>query len=151
MTILSRIIIEIVGSPKEHASKVLETVLDKLRGEKGVKVMKENVGEPQELKELKGFWSTFADLEIEIEELEKLLDICFDYMPSSIEIIEPQSLNVDMRHMTNLVNDMLTRLHDYNMVIKNIHAENILLKKRLDSLEDKNLYKGEKTDEKNGA
>ncbi len=132
MVILTRIIIEIVGSPKEHTSKVLETVLNKLKGENGVKVVKEDVGESQELQELKGFWSTFADLEIEVDGLERLLDICFDYMPSSIEIIEPQRLEVDVQHMTNLINDMLTRLHDYNMVIKNIHAENILLKKKLE-------------------
>ncbi len=120
------LVLEILGSPKDHVEKTLRMVIDKLKAEEGIKLIKETVYEAQEIKQL---WSTFADLELEIRDAEKLIDICFDYMPSSIEILDPQSMDLGSKTFGDMLNDLLARLHKYDMMVKSLRAENILLKK----------------------
>ena len=76
-------------------------------------------------------WSTFADIELYAESIERLLGLCFDYMPSSVEIIEPDELKIKSIDLTNFINDLQARLHRYDMLIKSLNAENILLKREL--------------------
>ena len=49
-------------------------------------------------------------------------------MPSSIEILGPSELKIDNLSMNGLLNDLIARLHRYDMFLKNLHAENIVLK-----------------------
>ena len=53
-------------------------------------------------------------------------------MPSSIEIIEPLSFNAKCTDMSNMINDLLAKIHRYDMVVKNMNAENVILKRKLD-------------------
>lgn len=132
-----KIILEIVGAPKEHVEETLNQVIDKLTKEEGVEIVNKHIEGSKPLKNK--FFSTFADLEVKVKDNNKLLSICFDYMPSSIEIMEPQKLDLSMGEMTDILNDLLARLHKYDMLVRNIHAENIVLKKELgkDNKEEK--------------
>jgi len=125
--ILARIILEIVGAPKDHVEKVLKLVMDKIEKEQGVKIINGEVFEAKEIKDK--LFSSFAEAELELESTNKLLDFCFDYMPSSIEILSPTKLSLGAENLGNILNDMLAKLHKYDLVLKNIHAENILLKR----------------------
>tara|TARA_Y100000310_G_C20609438_1_gene777238 strand:+ start:1033 stop:1425 length:393 start_codon:yes stop_codon:yes gene_type:complete len=126
--IQARVIIEIMGSPKEHVEKAMETVVDKFKKEDNVKVIKEDISK---IAEVKQFWSTFVEFEIEIENIARLFDICFDYMPSSIEILEPEKVDLESEYTTDLLNDLLAKLHRYDMLVKNLNAQNFVLKKKL--------------------
>ena len=121
-------IIELMGSPKEHIEELMKAILDNLKKEKEVKVANEKLSD---VKEVKGFYSAFSEFEVEVKDIAKLVDLSFDYMPSSIEIIEPEKTEVDMQYMTDFINDLLARLHKYDMLIKNFYAENKLMKERL--------------------
>jgi len=121
-----RVIIEIMGTPRDHVEKTMKLVLDKFK--EGYKVKKENLHEATQLKQ---FWSTFVELDVEVEKIEEITAICFDYMPSSIEIIEPIDLKIKNQDFSNLMNDLLAKLHRYDMVLKNLNAENTLLKKQM--------------------
>ena len=125
--IKARIVIEIAGIPKEHVESTLKMVIEKLTTEKDVNVMRQTTYEPVEIGKL---WSTFSDIEVEVSDLNRLISLCFDYMPSSIEIIEPNSITSYAKDVTDLVNDLLAKLHSYDMVVKNLNAENALLKKK---------------------
>lgn len=131
--ILTRIIVEILGFPKDHVETTLKAVVEKLKTEEGVKVLKEAIENAEEVKD---FWSAFAEIEMKTENIQRLMDICFDYMPSSIEILEPNEVGMDINNLSNFFNDLLARLHQYDMLLKNVHAENFLLKKKL-GIEDK--------------
>ncbi len=122
------VVIELMGSPKEHIESLMKEIVENLKKEKDVKVHNEKMSE---VAEVKGFWSSFAELEIEVKDIGKLVDISFDYMPSSIEILEPERIEVDMKYMGDFINDLLARLHRYDMLIKNFYAENKLLKSRV--------------------
>jgi hypothetical protein len=106
----------------------MKEIVDNLKKEKDVKVHSHKMSDTAEVK---GFWSSFTELEIEVKDIGKLVDISFDYMPSSIEILEPERIEVDMKYMGDFINDLLARLHRYDMLIKNFYAENKLLKSRV--------------------
>ena len=128
--LIVKVILEIVGSPKEHVVDTLNKIIEKLEKEDGVNIVDKHI---EGVKPMKEFFSAFADLELEVRDNTKLLGLCFDYMPSSVEIIEPNKLNLDMSDMTNILNDLLARLHKYDMIVRNIHAQNIVMKKVIEA------------------
>lgn len=122
-------VIEIVGTPREHVEDTLRLVLKQLREEKGVDVLGGKVHEP---KAQGAFFSTFAELQVLVKDFTTLINLCFSYMPSSVEIVEPASFKLAPVELARLFNDLLGRLHEIDMRLKNTNAANILL--------DKNLY-----------
>lgn len=125
--IVVRIIMEVMGAPKQHIEETLKSLMEKMRTEKDIKVLRYKVFEAEELENK--MWSTFAEIEIETEYLKRIWDLCFDYMPSSFEILKPEELKFDMKGLGETLNDLMARLHHYDMIIKNIQAENIVLKR----------------------
>ncbi len=125
--IIARMIIEVLGSPKEHVEETIRQVIKKLESEKGIRLINQKTYETEEQKDTK-LWSTFSEVEFSPEDLKKLMELCFDYMPSSIEIIEPAGMNMDSGDISDLLNDLLSRLHKYDMILKNMHAENMVMK-----------------------
>lgn len=127
--IVVRVVIEILGAPKEHVEKTLKLVMDKVKEQKYIKLLKEKVFETKKVKQ---FWSTFVEMEMAMEDVNNLINFCFDFMPSSVEILEPEKFSVKVNYLNDLLNDLLARLHKYDMLLKNLHAENILLKRELE-------------------
>jgi len=127
--VVVRIVIEILGAPKEHVEKTLKLVMDKVKEQKYIQLLKEKVFETKKVKQ---FWSTFAEVEMAVEGINNLMNFCFDFMPSSVEILEPEKFSVNANYLNDLLNDLLARLHKYDMLLKNLHAENTLLKKELE-------------------
>ena len=134
--IKARMIIEIVGAPREHVDQVMQMVVKKMKEEKNLTVFNEHIepSEPIELENAKNkdFFSSFVEFEIKVTTLTRILELCFDYMPSTVEILEPDSLDFDSLEAANIINDLLARLHRYDMLVKNLSAENTLLKKKLE-------------------
>jgi hypothetical protein len=52
-------------------------------------------------------------------------------MPSTIEILEPAGMDIDCRDLADFMNDYLTKLHKYSMVLKKMQTENIYMMKKL--------------------
>ena len=128
-----KIVIEILGSPKEHVEKTMKGVIEKLKNEKEIKMLRETTYEAEQLEseQLKNMWSTFSDIEIEIENISELMGLCFDYMPSSIDILEPHKMDLETTKIAEFMNDLLAKLHKLDMMLKNAIAENTILKKQL--------------------
>jgi uncharacterized protein (DUF2344 family) len=125
--IQAKIVIEILGTPKEHVEETIKKVIENLKKEEGVKLLKEVTYKAEKIKEM---WSTFSELDLELEDVTKLVGICFDYMPSSVEIIEPLKMNIETTMISELLNDLLARLHKTDMLLRNAIAENQLLKQK---------------------
>jgi len=118
--ILTRIIIEIVGKPKEHIEKALKVVVEKIKGEKDIEVVEEQIFNAEKQEEM---FSTFAELGILFNNLQVLIEFCFDFMPSSIEILDPEKLSFDSNKFAGLVNDLLAKLHQMNLNLVQNNAE----------------------------
>jgi|SRR3989338_1715832 len=139
--VLSRIIIEVMGSPKDYVEKTLRLAVDNIKqkqkeiserpGQKDIEILKEEFFPAEEKEKM---FSSFAELEILFRNTFELVNFCFEYTPSSIEILEPGNLNYKSRDFSNALNDLLGKIHNNAMVIKNYAAENTLLKKNASTL-----------------
>ena len=130
--IKARVIIEVVGMPIEHVKETLNNLIDKIKEDREMNIEKHEIFEPVELPEMKLF-SSFVEADINFSHIEKLVGFCFDFTPSSVEVLEPFSFIFDARFLNGILNDVVTKLHRYTMLIRNLDAEYALLKKELDS------------------
>ena len=99
------IMLEVIGKPPEHLIETLESLIKQLDEEKGVNVKSKDIKEPVLMKEKveitdsgkkkeekpkEDFYTTFAEIEIEVEEISSFAYVIFRYMPAHIEIISPE-------------------------------------------------------------
>ena len=119
---------EILGSPKEHVENTLRLVLQKLEEERDVEIVSGKV-HPPELQDDKKMFSAYSETEVLFKNFEALTRICFDYMPSSIELLQPQDLKLSALEISNFVGDMLSLLHQIDFKLKDVNARNKLLEK----------------------
>ena len=124
--ILARVVLEVLGAPREHVEEALRAVVSKVKEAEGTEVLKEDFHEAEKKGE---FFSTFVELEAVFDDIENLIDLCFAFLPSSVEIIEPEHFRMQSFEISDLMNDILARIHGMDMVLKNTNAENTLLKK----------------------
>lgn len=124
-----RAIIEILGFPKEHVEETMKLIINKLKEEKDVEYINNKIHETKEAGKL---FSTFAEIEFKLNNMENLIDFCFNYMPSSIEIISPDKFHLEHIEISGFLNDLMARLHRTDMLLKNIIAENKVLKKEVE-------------------
>ena len=133
----ARSIIEIVGGPKEHVEKAMGVVVEKLKEGKHVKLLKEKVFEARPLEGKRPLFSTFCEVEVEAKKVDDLFGFCFDFLPSSVEVYEPAEFGMKADVINDMFNELLAKLHQYDLALKNIYAQNILLKRQVDKLEKK--------------
>ena len=125
--IVFRVVIEVLGKPKEHVEASLKKYLENLKEDKKYTVTREDIAELKKHEE-SDLWMIFAELELNTEKVDDLIDFCFEYMPSLIEIIEPNKLSMETGEVSSFLNDLQAKLHSVDMVAKQLKAENDMLK-----------------------
>lgn len=118
----ARIVIEILGKPKEHVHKTLSLVLEKLRTEKHVEVVKYEQYDTQKQDDSDMF-TAFAEVELLAKDTDALFNIMYEYMPSSIEIIDMESKELTPHMLSDISMDFLGRMHQADSVAKQHVAE----------------------------
>ena len=131
--ILFRAVVEVLGKPKEHVDSTLKGYLQKLKENSRYEVLKEDLAELKQ-HEQSELWMAFAELEIKTSGVAEIIDFCFDYMPSLIEIIEPEELQLDSLVVSSFLNDMQAKLHGVDMLAKQMKIENQLTNNSLAKL-----------------
>lgn len=106
----------------------MKKVIEKLRGEQGIKVIKEQIVPAEKMKEQ--MFSSFAEVDVKISDLNKLNYFCFHYLPSSVEVLDTENVTISSREFTNYLNDLLATVHQYNMTMANLNAENEAFKEK---------------------
>ncbi len=134
-----RAILEMVGKPKEHIEKTLKDYIKNIKENKDFDVEEDNVEKAIEQEDQKGLFSTFGELQFWTKNVNALIGFCFDYMPSSIEIIEPEKMILNSGTITDMLNDMQARLHHVDMLAKNLHQENQAFNASLNSMVRNNI------------
>lgn len=130
------LLLEILGRPKDYLSKALKVVTARLDKDKEIHVLSKKHHRPKQVKEEQVF-AAFAEVEVLSPTLLKLMEICFDYMPSSIEIVEPAELKMNLQQSNSIINDLASRLHKYDAVVKRLNLENQIMKAKLGEPEEK--------------
>jgi hypothetical protein len=125
------LIVEIAGRPPEHIREALKGHVGKMKSIKGVEYISEDVSEAKLIDEEKDVYSCFAEVEVEVENFAKLTELVFDFFPSSVEVIEPESLRFNAQEATMFLNDLAGRLHKYDEIAKIAQLQTKQLAQRL--------------------
>jgi len=124
-------ILEIIGRPKEHLVQTLEKIVEAINQEKGVKVIEKKINEPVELENNKDFYTTFAEVEVEVEEILQIAMLMFKYMPANIEIIEPETIALSNNGLNEIFNELARRLHAYDEMARVLQIQTAKLQRDL--------------------
>ncbi len=116
-------IIEMLGGPKNYIENVLKNYVEKLKKD-NIEIRTEVYHEGVPVETL---FSTFVELEVHFNNVEELMDFCFEAMPSSIEIAHPESLTLPSNALTDFFNDLQAKIHQNDMLVKNYRAQNKVL------------------------
>jgi hypothetical protein len=130
-------ILEVVGKPKQYIEKTLSDYIEKIKQDDNLMIVDSKISDAVEEKD--EVWATFAEIELVIKGTTNLVGFCIDYMPSSIEIIKPESFAFESRIFTNFINDIQAKLHRIDLLVKNLSTENTFLKKNMNTIIKNNL------------
>lgn len=124
-------ILEAIGKPAEHIVETLENLIKEMEKEKGVKVLNKDVKEPTLMKDQKDIYTTFAEVEVEVEEILHLAILLFKYMPAHVEIVYPEFIALSNGGWNDIFNELTRRLHGYDEVARVIQIEKSILERKL--------------------
>ena len=143
MPVNAILILEVIGKPKEHLVDALNEMAKRIGEEKGVKIVEKKINEPIELEKHKGFFSTFAEIEVRVESIRNIAALMFKYMPAHIDILEPENLQLSNNLLSEVLNELTRRLHGYDEVARVIQVEKYILEKKLKSILEEQKTKAE--------
>jgi hypothetical protein len=130
--VLAQVAFELVGSPKEHIEKSIKSYVNNIRNEPQIKILDEEFGEAEDAGG--GMFSTYADLEMLFDNLDKLNWMCINFMPASVEIIAPEELRFSDKDLTNWFNDILSKLHEIAISVRETTSKDQLAVKTMNAL-----------------
>ena len=132
-------ILEAIGRPPEHLTQTLQDLARQINEEKGVEIVEKKINEPVEMKEQKGFYTSFAEIEIDVEDILYLAVLMFKYMLAHIEVISPELIALTGNGWNDILNELTRRLHGYDEVARVLQIEkNILESKFREIMNEKN-------------
>ena len=119
-------IVEMAGRPAEHLTESLEKHVGVLRDVEDVEIHEIKVSEPRVIVQEEGkevaegdeMFTAFAECDIELPNFARMSETMFDFMPSSVEVIEPNNVSLEMIEATDLLNNISGRLHRYDEIAK---------------------------------
>jgi len=141
-------LLEVIGKPPEHLVTTLEKLIESLNNEKGVSIQKKEIKEPMPVKDKAGnpvknnFYTTFAEVEIDLDEINSLAYIMFRYMPAHVEILSPEHIAFTNNDLNELFNELSRRLHGYDEVARVLQTEKNILEKKLRELMEEGKESG---------
>jgi len=128
------LIFEIIGRPPEKLKEALEDIINQIDKEKGVEVKSKEIKEPTTMKDQKDLFTTFAEVEVEVEEIQYLALLMFKYMPAHIEIISPELIALTNNGWGDILSELTRRLHAYDEVARVLTFQNKQMQEKLDSM-----------------
>ena len=126
-----RTIVEILGKPKEHVEETLKGYVSGIKKDRDLVVLGEDYADATEQGNM---WAKFVELDLVVKGLPKLIGFCFEYMPSSIEIIKPDEFKVLGSEMAGFLNDLQGRLHNVDMLTKQLKFQNDFLRRNMNAM-----------------
>lgn len=109
--------VEAMAISKDAVESALKKHLDKMGKEKDVILYHSEFKSTEEVEKPlpnvpKGF-SQVVDVELAVENFEKLVYMVYTYGPSSTEILQPEKLRMDMGEAQNILNTIATMVHRF--------------------------------------
>ena len=86
------------------------------------------------MKDSKDFYTTFAEVDIEVEDILNLAVVLFKYMPAHVEVVAPELIALTNNGWTDILSELTRRLHGYDEVARTIQIQNSQMQKKLQEL-----------------
>ncbi|MDD9953509.1 MAG: hypothetical protein OXR66_04170 [Candidatus Woesearchaeota archaeon] len=102
--------LEVAGKPKEHIEETLDKYIENIDKDERIEVLIDD-REPAEEHE-DGMFTAFSELEMIVDNMETLTWLCVNFSPASIEVIDPETFQIEGREITNWLNDLLAKIHE---------------------------------------
>jgi len=118
MVVKAVLIIEVVGRPAEYLKEALKTHVEGINKVKSTSVTNLKIADSKKIEGQEDAYSCFAEVEVQTESLSSLMELVFEFMPSSVEILSPYNLEFNSQEASMLLNDLSGRLHKYDEIAK---------------------------------
>jgi len=129
--IITRFIIEIGGKPVENVDKALKLVLDKLNNkENKFKLIDSHIGN-SELDEKTTLYYGFIEAEVKFKEVNDIFNFILDYTPTSVEVLEPEHIEINSSGLTDLLNNVSNMSLSFQQKIRELNAQVHFLNEKL--------------------
>lgn len=129
------LVLDIIGRPAEFLVESLNKMIEDMKKEPGVKVKGSSVKDPVNMKENKDFFTTFAEIEVEADNVMHLAALMFKYMPAHVEVVSPENITLPNTGWSEILSELTRRLHSYDEVARVVQAEKAMLMKKLHELQ----------------
>lgn len=126
----ARFILEALGRPEEKVNEAMKIVEEKLKEDKNFKVVDLEVEKATFDKE-RNVFTALIELDVKFDDIKKVFDFMYTYMPTSIEITHPEKIITQMNVINNLLNETANMFINLSQSNRFLIAENQELKEKL--------------------
>jgi hypothetical protein len=112
--VLAILYFDIHGSDKDTLVQLGTGMVQKVLKEDGVVFARGEIDEPVENE---GLFSTSLELKVLVRDVVSLAELCANFSPFSLEILEPKEFRVPVSHMQDLFMFVSSNAHDYKKYI----------------------------------
>lgn len=127
----AHLILEVLGRPAGNVTTALTGLAEKMKNEKGVKIKGNKIHAPVLVKDSKDLYTSFMEVDVEFDAVENYFGVLFAYMPSNMELIYPEKIDLTNSDLNNIANQISSRLHNYDAVTKKVIFERDILAAKL--------------------
>lgn len=108
MEIVINTFLQISGKPKENVQRALDVIRGQLEKDRRCKILECEILEP-ELDDLQILFSGLLELKIEFCAVKDVLAFVYDYLPMSIEVEQPNKLEIEIGDFNSILNDISSK------------------------------------------
>ncbi len=137
--IIAAFIFEILGRPPKHIENSLEKLIEDLGKINGIDILKKKIHKAKLIKKenIKNLFTSFAEVELQADDLNKIFSIVFNMFPAHIEILEPKELILKNFDLSATLSALTVKLHRYDEMTKTLIMQGNILAEKLKECSEK--------------
>ena len=115
------------GNDSKKVDEALRSQLNEM--EKLGKIVESKISKPELIEKSKTWYSQFSEIEIMLNNPDKIFDILLDYMVNSVEIIAPDNLKINSQTYQDRLNDLAIKFRETEKAVLYLSARNKILER----------------------
>ena len=115
------------GNDGKKVDEALRSQINEM--EKLGKIVVSKISKPELIEKSKTWYSQFSEIEIMLDNPDKIFDILLDYMVNSVEIIAPDNLKINSQTYQDRLNDLAIKFRETEKAVLYLSARNKILER----------------------
>jgi len=108
---------EVLAVSEDVVKESLKKHIEKFSSDERAKVYKKDIAEIQEvenpMKNVEKGFSQFCEINMIVKNMDNIIQLVIEYGPSSIEILRPNKLEIDIGEAQNILNTVANMMHTF--------------------------------------